>query len=116
MTKGKKHRKLSLKTDQRRALKLSLLRALVLKEKIQTTEAKAKEISPLAEKMVTKAKKGGLSQRRELLTLLSPIAVKKLMNDLAPRSKERTGGYTRVVKTGQRFSDGAKMAVVEFVK
>jgi large subunit ribosomal protein L17 len=88
---------------------------LVLHEKIKTTEAKARELSPFIEKKITKAKKGDIAARRMLLKNFSLNIVKKLVDDIAPKYKEREGGYTRVVKLGRRKSDGAKMAIIELV-
>lgn len=116
MRKRKQGRKLSRKRDQRRALLRSLAEALIIHEKIKTTEAKAKEVSGWTEKLITRAKKGGLSSRRLLLRRFSPKIVKKLMEELGPRYKERKGGYTRIRKLGPRRSDGAKMAIIELVK
>jgi large subunit ribosomal protein L17 len=116
MRKCKKGRKLSRKRDQRKALLKSLATALFLKEKIKTTEAKAKEISSLVEKFITKAKKGDLVSRRYLAEFFSPQIVKKLVGEIAQQYKERSGGYTRIIKLGQRKSDGARMAIVELVK
>ena len=116
MKKRKKGRKFSRKRDQRKAFLKSLARALFLKEKIKTTEARAKEISGFAEKFISKAKKGGLSARRFLDKFFSKNLTKKLIEEIAPRYKERKGGYTRVVKLGQRKSDGAKMAIIELIK
>jgi large subunit ribosomal protein L17 len=106
---------LSRKAGPRKALQRSLLRSLVLREKIETTRAKAKSISPLAEKLITKAKKGGVAQRRYLIALLGNEGAKKLIDEMAPRYQERKGGYTRVVKRGPRRSDAADMAIIEFV-
>jgi len=116
MRKRKKGRKLSRKRDQRKALLKSLARELFLKERIKLTEAKAKEISIFAEKQVEKAKAGDLNSRRLLARKFSPEVVKKLVNEIAPRYKERKGGYTRIVKLGKRLSDGAKMVILELVK
>ena len=115
MRKRKKGRKLKRKKDQRRALLKSLGEALIQNEKIVTTLAKAKELQPFIEKTITKAKKGGLSQRREAAKLFSKQSVKKLFDEIAPRYKQRSGGYTRVIKLPPRKSDGAKMAIIEFV-
>lgn len=93
-----------------------LATALILKEKIQTTEAKAKEASPYVERFITIAKKGDLNSKRNLLKFLAPKVVKKLIDELAPRYKVRKGGYTRVIKLGQRLSDGSRMALIEFIK
>ncbi|MBI2577431.1 MAG: 50S ribosomal protein L17 [Candidatus Wildermuthbacteria bacterium] len=111
-----KNRKFSRKPSVRRAFLRSLVRALVLKDRIKTTEARAKELSSAAEKVVTTAKRGGLAARRSLLRSFDDLATKKLVDELGPRFKERAGGYTRIVKIGPRKSDGAKMAIIEFVK
>ena len=116
MRKRKKGRKLSRKKGQRRALLKSLASALILNEKIKTTEAKAKEIAPFVEKFITLGRKGNLASRRRLSRFFSSKIVKKLIDEIAPRYKTRQGGYTRIVKLGQRKSDGAKMALIEFVK
>lgn len=116
MRKRKKGRKLSLKRDQRRALLKALLRSFFLKEKIKTTEAKAKEIASLAEKFITKAKQNTLHTRRQLAKLFDPRLVKKIVEEIAPRYQDRKGGYTRIIKLGQRKKDGARMAIIELIK
>jgi len=116
MRKLKKGRKLSRKRDQRKALLKSLARSLFLNEKIKTTEAKAKEISGSAEKLITRAKKGDLSSRRYLAKFFSRDLVKKLVDEIGPRYKSRKGGYTRIIRLGPRKSDGARMVVIELVK
>ncbi len=116
MYKRRKGRKFGRKTDQRKALIKSLVTALILKEKIKTTEAKAKELSPVIEKFITRAKKNTLSSKKLLLEFLSPKVVKKLVDEITPRYKERKGGYTRIIKLGQRKSDGAKIAIIELIK
>ena len=116
MKKGRQGRKLSRKTDQRKALLKGLASALFLKEKIQTTEAKAKAVAPFAEKQITLAKSGNLAARRLLAKQFSPVMVKKIVNEIAPKYKERKGGYTRIIKLGPRKSDGAKMAIIELVE
>ena len=116
MRKRKKGRKFSRKRNQRKALLKGLATSLFLKEKIKTTEAKAKEIQGFAEKFITKAKKNNLHSRRLLLKFFSSRVVKKLMEEIAPHYKERKGGYTRVVRLGPRKSDGARMAIIELVK
>jgi len=115
MKKRKKGRKFSRKTGQRKAFLKSLNRALFLHEKIETTEARAKELSRVSEKFITKAKKGDLAARRYLARFFSQKIVKKLVDDIAKRYKDRSGGYTRIIKAGQRKSDGAKMAIIELV-
>ena len=115
MKKQKKGRKFNRKRDQRRALMKSMARSLILNGRIETTEAKAKELSPFVQKKITKAKKGGLSAKRELLKDFSNRVVKKLIEEMAPLYKKRHGGYTRIIKTGVRKKDSAKMAIIEFV-
>lgn len=116
MRKYKKGRKLSRKTGQRKALLKILAANLFLKEKIKTTKAKAKEISGYSEKMITRAKRGDLASKRLLIQSLDKKAVNKLFTDIAPRYKEKNGGYTRIIKLGPRKSDGAEMAIIELVK
>ncbi|MDD3386539.1 MAG: 50S ribosomal protein L17 [Candidatus Pacebacteria bacterium] len=115
MKKLQKGRKFNRERDQRRALLKTLAVSLLLKEKIKTTEAKAKELSPFVQRKITRAKKGDLSARRYLLTLFPERIVKKLIEDISVRYKDRNGGYTRVIKLGQRKSDSAKMAIIELV-
>ena len=94
----------------------SLASSFLLKEKIETTEAKSKEISRFLEKQISRAKIGNLASRRILSGFFSSRIVKKLVNEIGPRYKERKGGYTRIIKLGPRKSDGAKMAIIELVK
>ncbi|MEI6280428.1 MAG: 50S ribosomal protein L17 [bacterium] len=102
---------------QRHALLNSLALNLIVREKIKTTEPKAKELRPFIEKLVTRAKKGDLATRRLIIAKLSnrSLEVKKLFEVLAPKYADKKGGYTRVLKLGARKSDGAKMAIIEFV-
>jgi large subunit ribosomal protein L17 len=116
MRKRQKGRKLSLKRDQRKALLRSLAEALLTKEKIQTTLAKAKEVSIFAEKMITIAKKKGLIAERDLAKSFSDRLVKKMTKEIGPRFAQRQGGYTRIMKLPPRKDDGAKMAIIELVK
>ena len=116
MRKRKAGRKLSRKKDQRKALLRALISALILRGKIKTTEAKAKEIARFCEQLITRAKKGDLASRKLIAVFLHSKIVKMLINDIAPRYKDRIGGYTRIIKLGQRKSDGAKMAIIELVK
>jgi len=109
-----KNRKFGRTKDQRKALMKSLASALIEKGKIKTTEAKAKELRPYIEKLVTRAIKGDLASRRLLLSKIG-LQTKKLVDDIAPKYKDRNGGYTRVVKLTPRTSDASKMAVIEFV-
>lgn len=99
----------------RTALIRSLAYGLISKNKIETTEAKAKEIRPFVEKIVTEAKKGTVASKRIIGARLSPKAINKLFKEIAPKYKDRHGGYTRIIKTTIRKSDGAKMAVIELI-
>ena len=112
----KKGRKFHRETAQRRALMKALITALIDNEKIVTTEAKAKELRPAIEKMVTKAGVKSLANVRGVRRMLSENVTKKLFDDIAPQYVKRTGGYTRITKLERRKSDGAKMAQIEFVK
>ena len=116
MQKRKKGRKLSRKRDQRWALLKTLANSLLWREKIQTTEAKAKEMAGVVEKFVTRAKKADLASRKRLGQFFAPQVVKKLIDEIAPKYQTRNGGYTRIIKLGPRKTDGAKMAFIEFVK
>lgn len=116
MRKKKQGRKFQRKTGQRKALLKGLARELFLRERIKTTEAKAKELKRFAERLITKAKKGDLASRRNLAKYFSKTTVKKLVDELGPRYKTRPGGYTRIVKLGPRKSDGAKIAIIELIK
>lgn len=116
MHKRKRGRKFSMKADPRRALLRSLVRALMDKEKIETTLAKAKEMRSFAEKLITKAKQGTVASRRNIIKTLGDDLAKKLIEKIAPTFKERKGGYTRVIKLGARESDSAKLAMIELVK
>ena len=110
------NRKFGRETGQRAALMRSLAEALIKNNKIKTTEAKAKELRPMVEKMVTRAKTNTLASRRLLISRLKNEAgVKNLMETIAPRYVKRLGGYTRITKLPPRKSDGSKMAVIEFV-
>jgi|GEM_PF-498962 len=109
-------RKLNRDANERQALFRGLLNDLVLKESIKTTEEKAKSIKGQAEKLVTKAKVKGVLAHSLLQPYLTPKAIEKVINDLAVRFASRPGGYTRIVKLGARFSDNAKMAVIEWVE
>jgi len=111
-----KGRKLRRTTSQRRALLRNLVTSFLEKERIKTTLAKAKEARPLAEKMITLAKKGTLHARRLALAFVRKEAVvKKLFEDLGPRFSERPGGYSRIVKVGLRSGDGSEMAMLELI-
>ena len=116
MRKRKKGRKLSKKRDQRWALLRGLAVALILKEKIKTSEARAKEVRIVVEKFITTAKKADLASRKRLGQFFAPKVVKKLVDEIAPRYQTRNGGYTRIIKLGPRKTDGAKMAIIELIK
>ena len=110
-------RRLSRSTGQRRALFRGLVTDLLGYEKITTTEAKAREVRSLADKMITLGKRGGLHARRQALAfILDEKTVEKVFEYLAPRYAERNGGYTRIVKLGPRLGDGAPMARLELVE
>ena len=116
MRHGISGRKLQRKTGHRHALLRNLAAALVKHEQITTTLAKAKELRPYVEKLITLAKRGGLSNRRLAMSRLGDEAqLKKLFDVLAERYGDREGGYTRVIKAGLRASDAAQMAVIELV-
>ena len=112
----KKTLKLGLTAAHRKALLANQVCSLIEHQRIKTTLAKAKAVRPLAEKMVTLGKKGSLHARRTALAVLRQKgAVKKLFEDIAPRSADRNGGYTRIVKLGARKSDSAPVAFIEWV-
>jgi len=109
-------RKLSRPSGHRRALYRNLVTDLLRYEKIVTTEAKAKEVRPLTEKMITLGKQGTLHARRQALSfVLDKDVVDKVFATVGPRYAERPGGYTRIVKLGPRSGDGAPMAQIELV-
>lgn len=112
----KKTLKLGRTAEHRKALLANQVCSLIEHQRIKTTLAKAKAVRPLAEKMVTLGKKGSLHARRTALAVLRQKgAVKKLFEDIAPRSASRNGGYTRIVKLGARKSDSAPVAFIEWV-
>ncbi|GAO77145.1 MULTISPECIES: 50S ribosomal protein L17 [unclassified Sphingopyxis] len=109
-------RKLQRTSAHRTALFRNMSASLIKHEQITTTVAKAKELRPYVEKLVTLAKRGGLANRRLANSrLLDDTQLKKLFDVLAERYKDRNGGYTRIIKAGIRASDAAPMAVIEFV-
>jgi large subunit ribosomal protein L17 len=112
----KKTVKLGVTAAHRKALLANQVCSLIEHQRIKTTLAKAKAVRPLAEKMVTLGKAGTLHARRTALAVLrQKDAVKKLFDDIAPRSSDRKGGYTRIIKLGQRKSDSAAVAFLEWV-
>ncbi len=109
-------RKLSRKTEHRRALLRNLVTSLILEERIETTAAKAKAARGIAEEMITLGKRGDLHARRLAASYcMTAPAVKKLFEDIAKRYASRAGGYTRIVRSGWRKGDGADTAVLELV-
>lgn len=110
-------RKLGRNKNQRHALLKGLMLALIAHGKIETTEAKAKELRPFIEKMITKANVGTLASRRLVISRLYNLTseANKLINDIAPKYKERSGGYTRITKLPRRAGDASKMAIIEFI-
>ncbi len=116
MRHGISGRKLSRKSGHRKALFRNMAAALIKHEQITTTTAKAKELRPYVEKLITLAKRGGLSNRRLAhARLLDDKQLQKLFDVLAERYKDREGGYTRIIKAGYRASDAAAIAVIELV-
>lgn len=116
MNHGIKKRKLNRTASHRIAMLANMAAALIKHEQIVTTLPKAKELRPFTEKLITLGKKGGLANRRLALSRMRDEAqVAKLFDLLAPRYKERQGGYIRVLKAGFRYGDAAPMAVVELV-
>ena len=109
-------RKLGRKTDIRIAMLKNLVTALLENGKISTTEARAKEIRPLAEKMITLGKKNTLHTRRQALAFITKEdVVTKLFAEIAPKYAERNGGYTRIIKVGPRRGDAAEISILELV-
>lgn len=115
-----RHRNVGTILDRKKAPRQALIRGLatnlVLYEKIQTTDARARALRPFVERLITTGKSGDLNARRELIRVLyTPNAVKKVLEVLSPRYKTRPGGYTRILKLGQRKGDAALMVQIEFV-
>ncbi|MFA5997119.1 MAG: 50S ribosomal protein L17 [Candidatus Paceibacterota bacterium] len=118
-----KHHKSIRKFGRDHAGRIALLRSLALSliktEHMETTEARAKEIRPFVEKLVTRGRAADLASRRLIIARLGGVSgeegAKKLIDEIAPRYKERAGGYTRIVKLPRRQGDASKMAVIEFV-
>ncbi len=117
------YRKLNRRSDQRKAMLRDLVTQLIIHERIETTEIKAKELSRLIDNMVTLGKKNTLESRRRAAQTVRLLdagenrnALQKLFDDIAPRFKERNGGYTRILKLGPRRGDSTEMAIIEFVE
>ena len=110
------NRKLGKTTDQRMAMLRQQVTDLLALGHMETTISRAKEIAPLADKMITLGKKGGLNNYRQALSFITREDVaKKLFDEVAPKYAERNGGYTRIVRLGERRGDGAEMALIELV-
>lgn len=110
------NRKLGRATDHRMAMLRAMVTYLLENGRIETTVARAKEVGPLAEKMITLGKKNTLASRRQAMGFITKEAVvAKLFSEIAPSYDQRNGGYTRVIKTGPRRGDSAEMAVLELV-
>ena len=116
MRHGHGYRKLNRTHEHRKAMFANMVSSLIEHEQIKTTLPKAKELKRIADKIITLGKRGDLNSRRIAQSeLRQDAAVKKLFDTLAPRYKERNGGYTRVLKAGFRYGDAAPMAIVELV-
>lgn len=113
---GYQGRKFHRETDQRRALMQSLAEALIINESIETTLPKAKELVPYMERLITKAKKGDLHNRRQVISSLQTIgSAHKLVDEIAPKLKSRESGHLRIKRTVSRRGDNAQLATVSFV-
>lgn len=116
MSYHKAHRKFGRVKKVRVALIKSLLLALITREKISTTEPKAKELRPLIEKIITLGKKGDLHSMKLIKDKVGNLkAAKKVIEKLSPKYKDRKGGYTRIIKLERRLRDASKMALIEFI-
>ncbi|HCV3847544.1 TPA: 50S ribosomal protein L17 [Staphylococcus aureus] len=120
------YRKLGRTSDQRKAMLRDLATSLIISERIETTEARAKEVRSVVEKLITLGKKGDLASRRNAAKTLRNVeilnedettqtALQKLFGEIAERYKERQGGYTRILKQGPRRGDGAESVIIELV-
>jgi large subunit ribosomal protein L17 len=110
------HRKLNRTSSHRKAMMMNLSNALIKHEQITTTLPKAKELRPFVEKIITMGKKGDLESRRKAIAILQDLKnTKKIFDTFADRYKERSGGYTRIIKVGNRFGDNAPTAIIELV-
>lgn len=117
MRHNKSGRRLGRNSSHRSAMMRNMVTSLIMHEKITTTDARAKELRKIAEKMITLGKRGDLHARRQALAVMRERkAVAKLFDMVAPRYKERPGGYTRIFKVGSRLGDNAPMAIVELVE
>ena len=110
------YRKLGRDNSARKALLRGIVTSLFQHERIETTEAKAKELRKVADKMLTLAKRGDLHARRQVMAyMMDEDVVKKLFDEVAPKYKDRQGGYTRIIKAGVRQGDAAPMVIIELV-
>ena len=110
------HRKLNRTSSHRKAMFANMSSALIKHEQIRTTLAKAKELRPIIEKLITLGKKGSLHARRHAISRLAPDAyIDKLFGEVAKRYENRNGGYTRIIKDGNRYGDSAPMAYIALV-
>ena len=110
------HRKLNRTTSHRKALLMNLSNSLIKHEQITTTLSKAKELRPFVEKIITLGKKGDLVSRRKTISILQDQKnTKKIFDVISERYKDRSGGYTRIIKVGNRFGDNAPTAIIELV-
>lgn len=113
----KKGRELSRTRSHRQATLRNMATSLFLHERIRTTEAKAKELRPFAERLITLSRRGDLASRRRAgRDVADQVALAKLFDEIGPRYGDRDGGYTRILKLGARSGDGAELAVIELVK
>ena len=113
---GRAKRRFNRTAEHRKAMFVNMSAALIHHEQIVTTLPKAKDLRPVVEKLITLGKRGDLHARRQAIAQVKDVElVKKLFDVLAPRYKERAGGYTRVLKAGFRYGDNAAMAVIEFL-
>ena len=109
-------RKFKRDKNERKALFSGLISSMILKGRITTTEEKAKAVRPNLEKLVTKSKKDEITARRLLQSELKPYEIDKMITQIGPGFKNRSGGYTRIIKIGRRFNDNASMAVLEWTE
>lgn len=111
------YRKLGVDNKHRRSMLANLTKSIIMNERIETTETRAKEARKFVDKMITYGKKGDLISRRKALAFLhnDKVVVDKIFNDLAKRYEKRNGGYTRIMKTNERRGDDALMAIIELV-
>ena len=116
MRHGFRGRRFNRSAEHRKAMFMNMCQAIIKHEQIVTTLPKAKDLRPVVEKLVTLGKRGDLHARRRAIAQIKDVLlVKKLFDVLGPRYKDRSGGYTRIMKAGFRFGDNAPLAVIEFV-